>query len=156
MGRLGEAALALQQAVQGVEELRRRALGEMSGFFQAGSVGGYIRAYRGLVSVLGEMALKPEPLPLPPALKGYGPSAGAVAFYFPEATKGRVLLETMAAAARQETRIEIPADLRQQEESLLNQLAALEAQWEKALKGGEEAVKEVQVKKARLSAELRP
>ena len=61
----------------------------------------------------------------------------------------------MAQAARQETRTEIPAELRQQEESLLNRLAALEAQWEKALKGGEAAVKEVQEKKARLTGELK-
>ena len=92
------------------------------------------------MSVLAEMALKPETLP--PALKEYGPSTGAAAFYFAESTKSRVLLETLAAAARQESRIEIPAEMRQQEESLLNRLAALEAQWEKALKGGEAAVKE--------------
>jgi CHAT domain-containing protein/Tfp pilus assembly protein PilF len=150
--RQGEAALALLQAVQGVEELRRRAPRERAGFFQAGSAGGYLRAYRGLVSVLGEMALKPQALP--PALKAYGPDAGAAAFYFAEATKGRVLLETMAAAARKETRVEIPAEMRQKEEKLLNQLAALEAQWEKALKGGEAALKEVREKKARLTGEL--
>ena len=38
VGRLGEAALALRQAVQGVEDLRRRAPGERAGFFQAGSM----------------------------------------------------------------------------------------------------------------------
>ena len=152
-GRLGEAALDLRQAVEGVEDLRRRAPGERAGFFQAGIYGGYVRPYRGLVSVLGEMSLKPEALP--PALREYGPGAGAAAFYFAEATKGRALLETMAQAARQQTRVEIPAELRQKEESLLNQLAALEAQWEKALKGGEAAIKEVQEKKARLTGELK-
>jgi CHAT domain-containing protein/tetratricopeptide (TPR) repeat protein len=152
LGRFGEASLALHRAVQEVEGLRRQTFGEKSGFFQAGPVGGYIRAYRGLVSVLGEMALKPETLP--PALKEYGPSAGAAAFYFAESTKSRMLLETLAAAVRQETRIEIPAELRQQEESFLNRLAALEAQWEKAFKGGELAIKEVQEQKARLTGEL--
>jgi hypothetical protein len=58
LGRFGEASLDLHWAVQGVEELRRSAFGEKSGFFQAGPVGGYIRAYRGLAGVLGEMALK--------------------------------------------------------------------------------------------------
>ncbi|MHB9072084.1 MAG: CHAT domain-containing protein [Desulfobaccales bacterium] len=152
LGRFGEASLALHRAVQEVEGLRRRAFGEKSGFFQAGPLGGYIRAYRGLVSVLGEMALKPETLP--PALKKYGPSAGAAAFYFAESTKSRVLLETLAAAVRQETRIEIPAELRQQEESFLNRLAALEAQREKAFKGGELAIKEAQEQKARLTGGL--
>ena len=38
-GRLGEAALDLRQAVEGVEDLRRRAPGERTGFFQAGPAG---------------------------------------------------------------------------------------------------------------------
>ena len=152
-GRLGEAALDLRQAVEGVEDLRRRAPGERAGFFQAGIYGGYVRPFRGLVSVLGEMSLKQEALP--PALREYGPGAGEAAFYFAESTKGRALLEAMAQGARQQTRTEIPAELRQREESLLNQLAALSAQWEKALKGGEEALAEVQDKKARLTAELK-
>jgi tetratricopeptide (TPR) repeat protein len=152
-GRLGEAALDLRQAVEGVEDLRRRAPGERAGFFQAGIYGGYVRPYRGLVSALGEMSLKQEALP--PALRGYGPGAGEAAFTFAEGTKGRALLEAMAQGARQQTRAEIPPELRQQEESLLNRLAALSAQQEKALKGGGEALGEVQDKKARLTGEIK-
>jgi tetratricopeptide (TPR) repeat protein len=151
--RLGEGALDLHQAVDGVEDLRRRAPGERAGFFQAGIYGGYVRPYRGLVSVLGEMSLKHEALP--PALREFGPGAGAAAFYFAESTKGRALLEAMAQGARQQSRTEIPAELRSQEESLLNRLAALQAQQEKALKGGEAAVKAMEDKKARLTAELK-
>ena len=91
-GRLGEAALDLRQAVAAVEDLRRRAPAERAGFFQAGIYGGYVRPYRGLVSVLAEMAVKPEALP--PTLEEYGPGPGSAAFYFAESTKGRVLLET--------------------------------------------------------------
>jgi tetratricopeptide (TPR) repeat protein len=152
LGRFREASLPLYRAVQGVEDLRRRVSGEKAGFFQGGIWGGFIQSYRGLVSVLAEMALKPEALP--PDLKEYGPEAGAAAFYFAESTKSRVLLETLAAAARQETRVEIPAELRQREEGLLNRLAALEAQWEKAFKGGEGTVKEVQEEKTRCNGEL--
>ena len=152
-GRFGEAALALRQAVDGVEDLRRRAPGERAGFFQAGIYGGYVRPYRGLVTVLGEMSLTTEALP--PALREYGPGPREAAFYFAESTKARTLLESMAQGARQQTRAEIPAELRQQEESLLNRLAALAAQQEKALRGGEEAVAEVQEKKSRLTAELK-
>ena len=152
-GRLGEAALDLRQAVEGVEDLRRRAPGERTGFFQAGIYGGYVRPYRGLVSVLGEMSLKQEALP--PALREYGPGAGEAAFTFAEGTKGRALLEAMARGARQQTQTEIPAELRQREEVLLNQLAALPAQQEKALNGGEEALAEVANKKASLSAALK-
>ena len=144
-GRLGEAALDLRQAVAGVEDLRGRAPGERAGFFQAGIYGGYVRPYRGLVTALGEMSLKPEALP--PALREYGPGAGEAAFYFAESTKGRALLEAMAQGARQQTRAEIPADLQQQEESLLNRLAALAAQQEKALKGGEAAWPRCRIKR---------
>ncbi len=151
-GRLGEAALDLRQAVAGVEDLRRRAPGERTGFFQAGIYGGYVRPYRGLVTALGEMFLRQEALP--PALREYGPGAGAAAFYFAEGTKGRALLEAMAQGARQQTRAEIPPELRQQEESLLNRLAALAAQQEKAVKGGEKVWAAVQDKKARLTGEL--
>ena len=45
--------------------------------------------------------------------------------------------------------------MRQREESLLNRLAALTAQQEKAVKGGEEAWREVQDKRARLTGELK-
>jgi tetratricopeptide (TPR) repeat protein/CHAT domain-containing protein len=152
-GRRGEAALDLHQAVEGVEDLRRRAPGERAGFFQAGIYGGFVRPYRALVGVLGEMSLKQEALP--PALREYGPGAGEAAFYFAEGTKGRSLLEAMAQGARQQTRPEIPDELRQREESLLNRLAALPAQREKALKGGEAAIKEVDDKKASLTAELK-
>ena len=151
VGRLGEAALDLRQAVEGVEDLRRRAPGERAGFFQAGIYGGYVRPYRGLVSVLAEMALKQEARrrswgvrprgrggglllcrghqgPGPPGDPGPGGPAAD-----PGGNSGGAASE---------------------EESLLNQLAALEAQWEKALKGGEAAIKEVQEKKARLTGEL--
>ena len=100
-GRLGEAALDLRQAVAEVEDLRRQAPGERTGFFQAGIYGGYVRPYRALVTTLGEMSLKSEALP--PALQEYGPGAGAAAFYFAESTKARALLEAMAQGARQQT-----------------------------------------------------
>jgi CHAT domain-containing protein/Tfp pilus assembly protein PilF len=152
VGRSGEAALALRQAVAAAEELRQRAPGERTGFFKAGGYGGYVRPYRGLVSVLAEMSRKQEELP--PALKEYGPGAGEAAFYFAEATRGRVLLESMARAARKTTQVELPRELGQREMSLHHQLSALEAQWEKALAGGEEALKEVRARKEKLSAEL--
>ena len=153
VGRRGEAALALRQAVAGVEDLRRRAPGERAGFFQAGIYGGYVRPYQGLVGVLGEMSLHQEALP--PALREYGPGTKEAAFYFAEGTKARALLEAMALGARQQTRAEIPAELRRREADLLNRLAALEVQREKAVPGGEEALKEVDDQKASLDAELK-
>ena len=153
VGRLGDGALALHRAVEGAEDLRRRAPGERAGFFRAGIPGGFVRPYRSLVAALAEMSLKKEALP--GELKEYGPEAKDAAFFFAEGTKARALLETMAQAARQQSRAEIPAELRQREEGLLNRLAALDNQWQQASKGGEEAVKEVQDRKAGLAAELK-
>jgi hypothetical protein len=94
VGQRGEAAVSLLKAVHGVEDLRRRVPAERAGFFKGGIAGGNILPYQGLVGVLGEMAMKPEALP--PALKEYGPEAGAAGFYFAESTKARALLEAMA------------------------------------------------------------
>lgn len=153
LSRRPEAAQALLRAVQGVEELRQRVSLDKAGFFRTGMPGGYLRPYRELVAVLAEITLEKKELPQP--LSEYGPEPGAAAFYFAEATKARVLLEAMAQSARQQTRVEIPAELRQKEAGLLNQMAALEVQWEKAFTGGEAALKEVQEKKARLTGELK-
>jgi tetratricopeptide (TPR) repeat protein len=152
-GRRGEAALELRLALEEVEDLRRRAPGERAGFFQAGIYGGFVRPYRELAAVLAEMALKSEALPI--GLRDYGPDPAAAAFYVAENTKARALLEALARTARRRTTTEIPEDLRRREESLARELAALEVRWEKAWKGGREALLEVQAQKARLSAELK-
>ena len=145
-GRLGEAALDLRQAVAGVEDLRRRAPGRTGRVLPGRHLRRLCAALPGAGERAGEMSLKQEALP--PALREYGPGAGAAAFYFAESTKDGLSLEAMAQGTGQQSRTEIPAELRQQEESLLNRLAALQAQQEKALKGGEAAIKEVEDKKS--------
>ena len=82
---------------------------------------------------------------LPPAL-GVRPGPEAAAFYFAEATKGRALLEAMAQAARQTTGLN-PGGTAAAGGKLTEPAGRLQAQWEKALKGGEEAVKEVKDKR---------
>jgi len=151
-GRRREAALALVKAVKETEQLRQRITGERIGLFRAGISGGFIRPYQGLVKVLAEMAEQKEPLPS--NLQDYGPDAKAGAFYFTEATKGRALLEGQAEAARKQILVGIPEGLRQREESLVNQITALDAVWEKAVQGGEWALREGQQRKERLAAEL--
>ena len=151
-GRYGEGAITLSKAVQEIEQVRQRIKEPGASFFQAGSVGGYLRAYRGLVASLAEMAIRGEPLPS--ELQGYGSDPGAAAFAVVEATKGRVLLESLANAARRQTQVDIPPELRQREEKLLHQMTSLDAQWEKALAGGEEALKEVKVRQEKLRSEL--
>lgn len=53
----------------------------------------------------------------------------------------RTLLEQMAQSAKKIQKAEIPDDLKQKEESLLNQLSAIENQWEDAYKKGEDVLK---------------
>jgi tetratricopeptide (TPR) repeat protein len=151
-GRRMDAAESLLKAVRGIEELRTRVVGERGGFLQAGYFGGYLRAYRGLVSTLAEASRQGEKLPA--SFRNYGEDPASAGFYFAEATKARSLLEAMAEAARKKTRVEIPEDLKRKEENLLQQLSTLNAQWEKALKGGTDALEEARTRKEKLNGEL--
>ena len=125
LGRPPEACAAFLEAIQKIEGLRGRTSGERTSFFESGLLGGYSRAYRGMVEVLAEMAQKGGAGP--PALKAYGPDPGAAAFYFAESIKARALLEAMAAGASRVSP-QLPPDLAAREKSLQERLAALEAQ----------------------------
>jgi tetratricopeptide (TPR) repeat protein len=136
MGRRGEAATQLVTAIREIEHLRKRVTGPRTGFFQ---IKKHREAYLQLTAVLGDMAVRGEPLP--PALEKFGPHTAAAGFYCAEATKGRVLLEEMAATAAARSGLgQIPAELARQERELLQRLEALEANWEKHYTRGEEAV----------------
>ena len=152
VGRRGEAAQALIQAVAGIETLRRRVTVERTGFFQAGGLGGHLRSYRALVAVLAESAAQGESLPKP--LKKYGPDPQTAAFYFAEATKGRVLLEAMAAGSRRSLSLQLPTELGQKEQQLLDRLGALEAAWEKHYQQGEEALTKFKQQREDLQKQL--
>ncbi|MBM4273475.1 MAG: CHAT domain-containing protein [Deltaproteobacteria bacterium] len=149
VGRRGEAAAQLFAATQGIENLRRRVTGPRTGFFQ---VKEHRLAYLWLTAVLGDMSIRGEPLP--PALEKFGPQTGAAAFYFAEATKGRVLLEEMAAAAARGGLGQIPPDLAQKEQGLLDRLGALEANWEKHYTQGEEVVANFRKQREELQKQL--
>lgn len=139
IGRRKEAAFSLLQAVQGVEELRRRTPAEeRTRFFSSGKIVTHLRTYQRLVNVLVAMSQHYESLPS--ALQAYAPDPVAAGFYFAEATKSRVLLEAMAASAQQHGATHIPQDLAQREKDLLNRLAALEAQWEQYFAKGAEVL----------------
>lgn len=128
LGRLGEAAAAYLTAIDVIEELRARAPGERSSFFQAGLVKGYYQSYLALIGLLAEMGQKGEPLPA--AFRPYGQDAGAAAFYFAESVKARSLLEAMAAKARTGLSKDIPADLATKEQKLQEKWQALQGRWE--------------------------
>jgi CHAT domain-containing protein/Tfp pilus assembly protein PilF len=125
LGQRREAFGAFMEAIKTIEGLRGRTSGERISFFESGLLGGYSRAYQGMVKVLAEMAQKGGSDP--PALRAYGQDPGAAAFYFAESIKARALLEAMAAGAVRLSP-QLPPDLAAREKSLQERLAALEAQ----------------------------
>jgi CHAT domain-containing protein len=131
--RLPEAATALLKAVSLAEEMRQRIADRLT-FFGDSAQGGRIRAYRALVATLAERALQGEASD--PSFAPYGRTMAASAWYFAEATKARVLLETMAAAAQHSAKVALPPDLRRAEDDLHAQMAALQDQWGDAYQHG--------------------
>ena len=152
LGRRSEAAVFLAQAVEVIEALRLRTPDERTAFFQSGLVGGFIRAYRGLVAALAEGFLNGEVLP--PPLHKYSQDFGAAAFYFTESTKARSLLEGMAKKASPAIQSTASPDLAKREQELQDRLGALEVGWEKHYARGEEAVKRFRQQREALQAEL--
>ena len=145
VGRLPEAAVALWQAVQGSEKrpfkslIQARILQEED----------YLRPYRQLAEVLAKLAQNGKGLP--PELQEFGPSPQAAALAMAEATKSREILAELAGAPRAPRRLELSPELRQREAVLQFHLAAEEAQWDRAVAGGQEGLKEVISKRRSLN-----
>ncbi len=156
-GRREEALAAFSEAIRRIEELRARTPGERSSFFEGGRLGGYFRAYQGMVGLLADMAQKSGPVPAD--LQTYGRDLGAVAFYFAESIKARSLLEAVAAGAAPLSP-QLPPDLAAKEKRLQEQIQTLEAQrldrfQERGGKGQkEQAVLEFEGKREALQKEL--
>ena len=150
-GQLPEATSTLLKAVSLAEEMRQQVADRLT-FFGVSAQGGRIRAYRALVATLAERALHGERVD--PAFAAYGQSMAAYALYFAEATKARVLLETMATAARHTTKVALPPALRAAEEALHAQLAALQEHWAEAYKHGAAAVNALVERKQQLTQSL--
>ena len=149
MGQLPEATVAFWQAVQGVEKKSRRAPGYRTDLFQTGR---NLRPYQGLVEVLARLSMTGAGLP--PELQEFGPTPQAAAFALTETAKTRVMLEALAQAPRNTSRTEPPPDLRQRQEAWHLRLAANEAQWEKAVAGGKDGLREAIDHRKKLIVEL--
>jgi CHAT domain-containing protein len=124
------AAHNLAKAIRLIEEMRHHIKGERTGFF--GNIKINYHAYKEMVGVLAAMANKGETLPV--ELESYGPEPASAAFFFAEGTKGRVLLEAIAEAARPQLRTSIPGNLSIREKNLVNQLIAVENYWSRYFK----------------------
>ncbi len=146
VGRLPEAAVVLWQAVQGSEKRPFKPLNCQARILQEED---YLRPHRALAEVLVKLALNGNDLP--PELQEFGPSPQAAALAMAEATKSREILAALALAPRAPRRLELSPDLRQREEVLQFHLAAAEAQWDRAVAGGQEGLKEVISKRKSLN-----
>jgi len=151
LGRLSEATGELLQAVA-ISENMRRAVGERGGYFAGGYAGGRVRPYRLLLSVLCERTLKGETKDA--RLVHLGRDMAESAFRVAELIKSRNLLESMAESRRGKERRQLPSDLKIRETSLLNRLAALDEQWETAVKSGEAAISAYNRSRGKLYADF--
>ncbi|MBW2569657.1 MAG: CHAT domain-containing protein [Deltaproteobacteria bacterium] len=150
-GILRESSQELFKAVLIVEEIRGE-VSERSGFFAGGGYISRLTPHRELVAVLSEMALNGEKMD--DSFRTYGKDTASAAFYFSEMTKARTLLEAMAASAKKSQSVKIPQYLKEKEQSLLNQLASTDRQWEDAYKKGEDALNRLKRRKRILTDEL--
>jgi hypothetical protein len=137
VGRLSEAAVSFWQAVQGSEKQPLKSLKYTAGLFQEEET----LSPPSMAGVLAKMAHKGDKLL--PELQELGPLPQAAALSLAEATKAREILAGLALAPRNPRRLELSPDLRQREEALQFHLAAHEVQWDRAVAGGQEGLKEV-------------
>ncbi len=134
LGDYGAATRELLKAY-GLLEGLRSATGERGTFMTAGGAGGRFRSYRALASSVAEQALRGEPVV--GEARPYGASNSAAAFYFTEAVKARSLIERVAESGRSlAAGGALPDAVRQEEQRLRQQLAALHSGREQALRGG--------------------
>ncbi|HHT9121830.1 MAG TPA: CHAT domain-containing protein [Candidatus Wunengus sp. YC63] len=147
--RLKEASRDFLKAAILIEEMRSGIKGEKAGFLGTEK---RIKVYHGLFSSLSERALKGEKKDTD--FDNYGKDLASAAFYFAESTKARVLLEAMAESARKSRHVGIPEGLREKEQSLLNQISAIDSQWEDVYKKGEDVLKTFKERRDGLTAEL--
>lgn len=152
LGDYGAATRELLKAY-GLLEGLRSAASERGAFLTAGGAGGRFRSYRALVSSVAEQALRGEPIV--GEARPYGTSNGAAAFYFAEAVKARSLIERVAASGRSMVAGgDIPTNVRQEEQRLRQQLAALHAGREQALRGGAAQYTQFQQQSRELNQQL--
>lgn len=124
----------LLKSYQLLEELRSSVV-ERGTFLTAGGGGGRFRTYRALTASVAEQALRGDQVV--PELRNYGSNSAAAAFYFAEASKARSLIERVAENGRSSVAASgLPAAVREEEQQLRQQLVALEAGRDKAVRGG--------------------
>jgi CHAT domain-containing protein len=122
--RIMEAVPDFDSAINEAEELRTQVLGGKSvGFLDAGSFGGRVRPYRGMVEAFGTLAV--SGLPIKATIGEQETDAPSAAFHFAELTRGRSLAEKLAVSRIDEVRKQVPASLLEEEQQLIDQATQL-------------------------------
>jgi len=159
-GNLQEAAVNLMNAIDLTEEMRQ-SVTERGQFFAGGGYYNRLTPYKAIISVMAEMAERGISLNLGKRIifkyltyVTYEQNPLSVAFYFSELTKARSLLEVIAGAKKGIEYTEIPQELKEEENRILQELSYLDSRWEDALKKGEQAVKELQTRREVLKRSL--
>ncbi|MCP3957444.1 MAG: CHAT domain-containing protein [bacterium] len=150
-GELAEATRELLGAVQLIEEMRH-SVTDRTGFLRSGRGGGRVRAYRALLSALAEQALREDVWS--DELGPYGDGFDAAAFFFAEAGKARALLESVADGARRDSVGELPEGLRGQQRGLVDQLRAIDEEWDEAFREGPRRFSSLKERQRTLRSEL--
>lgn len=124
LNRFPDAITDFNSAIKEAEELRTQFLGGKStGFLDAGSFGGRVRPYRGMVEAFASLAI--SGLPVKATIGENEVDATHAAFHFAELTRGRSLSEKLAVSRLEELRKQVPKSVLDQEERLTDQLMEL-------------------------------
>lgn len=124
LGKLGEAIVDFSRAAQEVESMRTQFLGQTSmGFLDAGSYGGRVRPYRGMIEALARVQESGAEATLTIGQKQYDPASAT--FFYAEKMHGRSLLERMALSGYLAMRGKMPPAVEAEQASLTDRVQAL-------------------------------
>ncbi len=153
-GKANEAVTDFSLATVESETIREQFTGlDSQGFFDAGSYGGRIRPYRGMVEVLAANATSGVKATVTIGNNQY--DLKSAVFLFAEKMRGRNLVEKLAQLEYLEMRHVMPTDIQQREKELTERLMTLASEFaHKEEAGGEIGSAELE-EFSRLSAEMK-
>ena len=124
LNRYTDAIDDFNSAIREAEQLRTQVVGGKSaGFLDAGSFGGRVRPYRGMVEAFATLAALD--IPVKAAIGENQTDAAHAAFHFAELSRGRSLSEKMTVSRIDEIRKQVPQPLLDEEKELSGQAVQL-------------------------------
>jgi CHAT domain-containing protein len=127
LNRYTDAVSDFNSAIAEAEQLRTQVLGlKSTGFLDAGSFGGRVRPYRGMVETFGSLAV--AGIQVNATIDETPTDAPHAAFHFAELTRGRSLVERLAVSHFDELRKQVPQSVLDEGDRLINQAMQLAVQ----------------------------